>query len=39
MPIWGVEFQKEVGSENPEVESLIKERILRLVYYVQSIQK
>jgi mono/diheme cytochrome c family protein len=39
MPVWGAEFQKEAGSEDPEVESLIKERILRLVYYVQSIQK
>ncbi len=39
MPVWGAEFQQEAGSEGPEVESLIKERILRLVYYVQSIQK
>jgi len=39
MPIWGTEFYKEAGSDSPEVETLVRERILRLVYYLQSIQK
>ena len=39
MPIWGAEFHKEAGSENPEAETRVRERILRLVYYLQSIQK
>jgi len=39
MPIWGTEFHKETGSDNPEAETLVRERILRLVYYLQSIQK
>lgn len=39
MPIWGAEFHKEVGSSNPEAESQVRARILRLVYYLQSIQK
>jgi mono/diheme cytochrome c family protein len=39
MPIWGDEFLKEAGSDNPEAEAIVKERILRLVYYLQSIQK
>lgn len=39
MPIWGAEFHKEAGSDSPEVETLVRERILRLVYYLQSIQK
>jgi hypothetical protein len=39
MPVWGTEFQKELGIDTPDAETLIKERILNLVYYVQSIQK
>ncbi len=39
MPIWGAEFHKEAGSDNPEAETRVRERILRLVYYLQSIQK
>ena len=39
MPIWGAEFHKEAGSGNPDAESQVRERILRLVYYLQSIQK
>ncbi len=39
MPIWGVEFHKEAGSSDPEAEFQVRERILRLVYYLQSIQK
>jgi len=39
MPIWGDEFFKEAGSDNPEAENLVRARILRLVQYLQSIQK
>jgi len=39
MPIWGDAFFKEAGSDNPEAENLVRERILRLVQYLQSIQK
>jgi len=39
MPVWGDEFHKEAGSNNPEAESQIRTRILKLVYYLQSIQE
>jgi hypothetical protein len=39
MPVWGAEFQKEAGASTPDVEAAVRERILNLVHYVQSIQK
>ena len=38
MPAWGKEFLKQVGQDRPDAEELVRERILRLVYYVQSLQ-
>ena len=37
MPIWGAEFRAEAGT-NPTAQSLVRGRILELVYYLQSIQ-
>jgi len=39
MPAWGKEFFKQVGQDRPDAEELVRERILRLVYYVQSLQR
>ena len=39
MPAWGKEFLKQVGRDRPDAEELVRERILRLVYYVQSLQR
>jgi mono/diheme cytochrome c family protein len=39
MPVWGAEFLGETGSDSPDAESRVQERILNLVYYLQSIQK
>lgn len=37
MPFWGAEFRAEAGT-NPAAQSLVRGRILELVYYLQSIQ-
>lgn len=39
MPAWGKEFLKQLDSDTPEAEALVRERILNLVYYVESIQR
>jgi hypothetical protein len=37
MPIWGAEFRSQVGA-SPTAESMVRGRILELVYFLQSIQ-
>jgi mono/diheme cytochrome c family protein len=37
MPFWGAEFRAEAGT-NPAAQSLVRGRILELVYYLESIQ-
>lgn len=37
MPIWGAEFRAQVGA-SPTAESVVRGRILELVYFLQSIQ-
>ncbi len=39
MPVWGAEFLKEIGDNDPAAESQVQARILNLVYYLQSIQR
>lgn len=38
MPAWGKEFLKQIGQDTPDAEELVRERILSLVYYVESLQ-
>ena len=38
MPAWGKEFLKQIGQDRPDAEELVRERILSLVCYVQSLQ-
>ena len=38
MPAWGKEFLKQSGQDTPDAEELVRERILSLVYYVETLQ-
>lgn len=38
MPAWGKEFLKQIGRDRLDAEELVRERILNLVHYVQSLQ-
>jgi hypothetical protein len=37
MPIWGAEFRVDASS-TPTAESMVRGRVLELVYFLQSIQ-
>ena len=39
MPIWGNEFRKEMSGDSPNIEQKVKERILNIVHYLETIQK
>lgn len=39
MPVWGDRFQQDTREAGPLGETLVKGRILGLVFYLQSIQK
>ena len=39
MPLWGHEFRKEMRADETDVEAKVKQRILNIVYYLETIQK